>query len=64
MESLNYIILLLSFAAAPASAFVIAVIFQNNITRAFFQWVSCVCAVGSWFSIVIGFGYWLVKHLG
>ena len=64
MESLNYIILLLSFAAAPASAFVIAVIFQNNITRAFFQWVSCVCAVGSWLSIVIGFGYWLVKYLG
>lgn len=64
MESLNYIILLLSLAAAPASAFVIAVIFQNNITRAFFQWTSCVCAVGSWLSIVIGFGYWLAKHLG
>lgn len=64
MESLNYILLLLSFAAAPASAFVIAVIFQNNITRAFFQWTSCVCAVGSWLSIVIGLGYWLVKYLG
>lgn len=64
MESLNYIILLFSFAAAPASAFVIAVIFQNNITRAFFQWTSCVCAVGSWLSIVIGFGYWLAKYLG
>ena len=64
MESLNYILLLLIFAAAPASAFVIAVIFQNDIARAFFQWTFCVCAVGSWFSIVIGFGYWLVKYLG
>lgn len=64
MESLNYILLLLSFAAAPVSAFVIAVIFQNDITRAFLQWTACICAVGSWLAIVIGFGYWLVKYLG
>ena len=64
MSSLNYILLLLSFATAPVSAFVIAVIFQNNITSAFFHWGSSVCAGGSWLAIVIWFGYWLAKYLG
>ena len=64
MESLNYIILLLGFMSAPSLTFIVAIIFQNYITRVIFYWTACVSMVGFWLSIVIGFGYWLAKHLG
>lgn len=64
MESLNYIILLLGFMAAPSLTFIVAIIFQNYITRVVFQWTACISAVGFWLSMAIGFGYWLAKHLG
>lgn len=64
MESLNYIILLLGFMAAPFLTFIVAIIFQNYITRVIFHWTACVSMVDFWLSIVIGFGYWLAKYLG
>lgn len=64
MESLNYILLVLGFMAAPSLTFIVAIIFQNYVTRVVFHWTACVSMVGFWLSIVIGFGYWLAKYLG
>lgn len=45
MESLNYILLVLGFMSVPSLAFIVAIIFQNYITRVVFHWTACVSAI-------------------